>query len=156
MKHTIVFHSINFAKRLQKAIGFKAAPLFLSYSEATALLIIDSSKNTIQKEIATKLNLEPASVVNLLDKLEKLNLVKREITKKDRRKHQISLTKEGQKAVRQIQSKALSLDNYLKRHLSVQELQNFTRTLEKLSELISKWKGGEKNEIPHANRRMAV
>lgn len=77
-KHTLVFHIIGFARKIQKIIGFKAPPLSLSYSEAAALLIItDSKKDINQTEIASRLHLEPASIVSLIDELEKLGLVKR-------------------------------------------------------------------------------
>lgn len=143
MKHTLVFHLISIAKKLQKGIGFKLSPLSLSYSQASALTVIGSQKETSQKEIATKLHLEPATVVTLIDELEKLNLVKRDSHFDDRRKYNINLTSQGKTKALQIKKKASKLDNYLRNHLTAKEVKNFQSTLEKLFNSLDHWKGGE-------------
>src|SRR3990172_12124575 len=99
MKHTLVFHLIGLSKKLQGAIGLKSPLSPLSYSQAAALLVIDSLSKTSQIDIAKKLHLKPASVVTLIDQLEKFNLAKRNIQAKNRRAYQIELTTTGENAV---------------------------------------------------------
>jgi len=154
IKHTFVFHIIGLAKKIQKVIGFKSPPFSLSYSEASALLTIDSQKDIHQREIASRLHLEPGSVVSLIDKLEKINLVKRESPDGDRRKYHIILTNIGKRKLRQIKSRAYQLDNALRNKLSEKEITSFFSTLEKIMAYLDDWKGGE-NEIPSTKRNLA-
>lgn len=144
MEHTLIFHSIDVAKRIQKVIDFKCPPLSLSHSQASALLVIDSQRETTQKELASKLRLEPATIVALIDELERLKLVKRATIDADRRKYNITLTTAGTDKIKQIKAKTNQLDNFLKDKLSNQELANLHSILSKLTIALSEWKGGEK------------
>ncbi|MBI2327058.1 winged helix-turn-helix transcriptional regulator [Candidatus Curtissbacteria bacterium] len=155
MKHTLTFHSIGFAKKLDKVIGFKSSPLSLSYSQASAVLVSDSQKEISQREIASHLHLEPATVVTLIDELEKLKLVKRLHTNGDRRKYKVVLTNKGKSAARQIKNRTWRINNYLKSQLSKKEFEMFNKSLEKLTNALDKWKGGE-NEIPGTKRHLAA
>ena len=143
MEHTLIFHSIDVAKRIQKVIDFKCPPLSLSHSQASALLVIDSQKEITQKELASKLRLEPATIVTLIDELERLKLVQR-VTNADRRKYNIALTTAGKDKIKQIKAKTNQLDSFLKNKLSKQELANLHSILSKLTIALSEWKGGEK------------
>ncbi|OGD94505.1 hypothetical protein A3F02_02005 [Candidatus Curtissbacteria bacterium RIFCSPHIGHO2_12_FULL_38_9b] len=154
MKHTFVFHSISLAKKIQKSVGFKSLPLDLSYSEACALLVIASSQEINQKEIASKLHLEPASIVSLIDELGKNGLVSRESPNGDRRKYRIVLTKLGKIKVKHIKNKTYKLDNLLRKQLTPKEEASFESILKKLNAYLAEWKGGE-NEIPGTKRYLA-
>ncbi|MBI2017586.1 MarR family transcriptional regulator [Candidatus Daviesbacteria bacterium] len=144
MKHTFLFHTVNLGKKFQKCIDFDLAFSSLSYSQSSALLFINSKKEVSQKQIAQTLNLEPATVVVLIDELEDLDLVKRESVNDDRRKYKITLTSKGKKIVKQILDRATKLDEFLKARLSAKEAQCFYLTLEKLDQSLEDWKGGEK------------
>ncbi len=137
MKHTIVFHTISLAKKIQKNIGFKS-PLSLSYSQASALLVINFQKDISQREIATRLHLEPASVVSLIDELQRLNLVQRQPTRADRRKYKITLTEQGKEKLGQIKSQTNLLENFLRSNLSKKQAQNLLLTLDNLSDLLDR------------------
>lgn len=143
MKHTLVFHLISVAKKLQKGIGFKSSASPLSYSQASALSVIDSQKDTSQKEIATRLHLEPASVVTLIDELEKINLVKRNSHNEDRRKYIISLTAKGKSKAVEIRKHVAKLDSYLKSQLTPKEVKTLETITDKLFISLDNWKGGE-------------
>ncbi len=140
MKHTLVFHTIDIARKIQKLIDFKAAPISLSYSEASALLIINSTKNLSQKTISLMLNLEPASVVTLIDELENAGLVKRESANGDRRKYQITLTTKGKNKVNLIEKKSLLLNKFLLGKLKHTEAHKFFQTLDQLTSYLNDWK----------------
>lgn len=144
MKHTLIFHSIDVAKRIQKVIDFKSPPLSLSHSQASALLVIESQKEINQKELASKLRLEPATIVTLIDELERLKLVKRVTINDDRRKYHIALTPAGKNKAKQIKVKTIQLDSFLKNKLSNHELEILHSILTKLTVALGEWRGGEK------------
>ena len=164
MKHTIVFHTINVAKKMRKAIGLKLGNPPFSYSQSSALLAIDSQKEISQREIASRLHLQPASVVSLIDELERLKLVIRKPTSLDRRKYNITLTPEGKTLAGKIRREASQLENFLREKLGSNDAEKFFLTIENISLYIDQWhervnntksaKGGE-YEIPGAKRHLA-
>ena len=113
MKHSIVFHLIRLGKTIQKSTNFKSPPPALSYSQAAAILAIFLEDKMTQNDIATRLHLEPASVVTLIDELERLKLVKRELQNDDRRKYFIKLT---QKGFEKAKEKGKAVGEHLGRH----------------------------------------
>lgn len=160
MAHTIVFHFIKVSKRLQNALGLKNDAYNLSHSEASALLIIDAKKETSQIDIALKLHLKPASIVSLIDELEKLKLVKREAAKQDRRRYQIKLTEKGHEEVKKIRVQTKNIEEAIKNRLTENEISTLSSILEKLSDDVElnleNISGKEvKNEIPGAKQHVA-
>ena len=165
MAHTLAFHLMRTSRKLQNAIGFKSSGLDLSPSEASALLIIDSQKDTSQIEIALKLHLKPASVVSLIDKLENHNLVSRKPFAKDRRRYDIELTQKGRQQVKIIRDQASKLEGFVKKALTKNEVNTLFTALEKISTLMESWpteiykelpiRKEVKNELPSAKRHVA-
>lgn len=148
MKHTIVFHTIDTARKIQKLIDFKDQPISLSYSEASALLIIDSTTELSQKKLSLMLNLEPASIVTLIDQLEKSKLVRRQATNSDRRKYHIVLTLKGKTKVAQIEKKSLLLDNFLSSKLKETPARNLHITLSHINSYLNEWKTSDSEKYP--------
>ena len=138
MTHTLVFHLIDLGKKLQK-IGFLNQHRSLSYSQATTLVVINSQREICQNEIADKLNLKPASIVTLVDELEKLKLVRRQQIVNNRRKYRIILTKQGKLLVGEITKQIKTLENYLKNQLSPAEREKLYKTVEKLTASLENW-----------------
>lgn len=134
------------SKKIKKFAGFKHSSRSLSYSQAWALMIIDSQKEISQAEIATRLHLMPASVVTLIDQMEQLKLVIRESPNGDRRKYNLNLTESGKKELNKIKYKILELDKTLKKQLTNKEVTTLHTILDKLFLSIENMKGGE-NEI---------
>jgi len=161
MTHTIVFHIIKLAKKVRRAIEAKLDIPF-SYSQSSALLTIESRKGISQREIAQILHLEPASVVSLIDELEKLKLANRKPTA-DRRRYEIVLTENGHKAVKKIKEQAQKLENYLVEKLPKKDSENFLKTIEQLSGYLDKWEDEQinfrkevNNESTSSKRPLAV
>lgn len=163
MKHTLVFHLIGLSKKLQGAIGLKSPLLPLSYSQAAALLVIDSLPKACQTDIAKKLHLRPASIVTMIDQLEKFGLAKRQIQAQNRRAYRIELTSSGKNAVINIKKQTRQIENFIKSKLTGQELESFKSIIEKLSKVIDEThtntqtlNGKEvKNELPSTKRYVA-
>lgn len=133
MAHTITFHLIRAAKKIQNELGLKTETVDLSSSEACALLIIDSQKDINQIDIAQKLHLAPASVVSLIDELENHQLVTRKTPKCDRRKYQICLTVKGLNQIKKIKAKTNEIEIQIKNKLSNTEIQTLHSALGKIS-----------------------
>lgn len=138
MNHTLVFHLIDLGKKIQK-IGFLNKPLSLSYSQATTLVVIKSQREISQTEIAKKLHLKPASIVTLVDELEKLKLVKRQAIVNNRRKYQIILTREGQLLAEEVVKQIEGLENFLKNQLGATEREKLSKTVAKLALSLENW-----------------
>lgn len=164
MKHTLVFHLIGLSKKLQRSIGLKSQPISLSYSQAAAMLVIDSLDKTSQIEIARKLHLQPASIVTLIDELEKLRLVERHIQPGNRRTYQIHLTELGKAEIIKVRNQALKVEVFIKSQLTKKEYQSFISIIEKLSQGIDNIQNVTpklinrkevKNELPSTKRYVA-
>ncbi len=158
MKHTLVFHLIGLSKKFQKAIGQNSGTSPLSYTQATTLLIIDSLPFANQSEIAKRLHLQPATIVTLIDELEKQALVRRNPTPNDRRTYQILLTDMGKKELEAIKRKSKSIEKFVKNQLSSHEFELLTAIVDKLTKSLDETqsnvkktnkKGGVRWTIPH-------
>lgn len=145
MKHSLVFHLIRLGKTVQKSTNFKASPISLSYSQAAAVMAIFLEKEMSQKEIATRLHLEPASVVTLVDELVKLGLVRRESPDGDRRKYHIKLTEKGVKNAGLIRQKVLALDQKIAKVLKTQQTKAFAKTIDQITDYLKQMKGHSPN-----------
>lgn len=143
MKHSLVFHFIRLGKSIQKTIDFKSPPFSLSYSQAAALLAILQEKQLSQREIATRLHLEPASVVTLIDELERLGLAKRHLHGQDRRKYDIGLTTKGLAKANLIQQKVYSLDKEIAASLANSQSQSLAESIDSITYYLENKKGGE-------------
>ncbi len=134
MKHTLVFHLIGLSKKFQKVIGLNSKSTPLSYSQAAALLVIDSLPFANQIEISRRLHLQPASVVTLIDELEKLKFVRRKAFPGDRRTYQILLTDTGKSEAILIRKQSLKVEKFVKNQLTDQQFQLLISIIEKLSQ----------------------
>ena len=100
---------IEFATELT-TVGRKARNLFESYVRERNLtlararaLLMSSSRTMNQTELAAALEIEPASVVRLLDDLERQNWIVRARVKGDRRANHIKLTEAANDQVRDLE-----------------------------------------------------
>lgn len=138
-QHTAIFHTIALARKLQKVIGFKSPPINLTYSQASAILVISSAEAINQKEIAQSLHLEPASVVTLIDDLENTGLVKRQSADGDRRRYQIVLTAKGKKSAQAVKLLSKNLENFLKSKVTQRNYDTFFATVSTLHQALDTW-----------------
>lgn len=145
--HTLVFHLLGVSRKLQKALGHSSRPIPLT--QARALLVIDSQNEISQYEIAQKLQLEPGSIVTLIDELEKLKLVKRKTPINNRRKYHIDLTDEGKKIAKLTKKQAFELEKFIESKLKARNKNALFNFLKDLNGILDTWqpikktKGGE-------------
>lgn len=138
-RHTLVFHIIRLAKKMQEALGFKPFPYGLNSSQASTILFISVNKEVNQVKLAHHLHLKPASIVTLVDELERLALVTRKAANATRREYQITLTRKGTQTVDQIEKITYQLDDFLRDKLAGPAAQNLQLTLEKLATYLDDW-----------------
>ena len=80
---------------LRLALRDCAGELELAQSEASALWVLAARGERTTKELARALGIDPANASNMLTRLERRGLVRREPAPDDRRKRVVSLTERG-------------------------------------------------------------
>ena len=76
----------------------------------------------------------PASLTQKINKLEDLELIKRELCKDDKRKWNLSFTKKGEREMKKIQKKLEKYSTELFENFSEKEKENLLKNLDKLME----------------------
>lgn len=132
MGHSIVFHISSTAKKIQKTLAYKVSCGDLSFTQGATLLIVKFKKEVYQNEIAASLYLEPASLVTVIDGLEKLGLVERKDLAEDRRKYKIVLTPKGVQVSEEVYSQLKKLNAVIKKQMTNEEYFIFCQTLSKV------------------------
>jgi DNA-binding MarR family transcriptional regulator len=75
-------------------------------AQYSVLVVVEANPGLSQSDIAEFLGIERARLVRLLDRLEKRGLTERRASPRDRRSHALYLTREGQRALTKIKSRA--------------------------------------------------
>jgi len=108
----------------------------ITYSQYLVLVVLWEHEVLSIKEIAKILKLDSPTITPIVQKLEKINLVKRERNKNDERVVSVSLTKNGlnlEVKVNDIQKKVAC-----KTHLKTKEFNELKKTLNTLTEQMAK------------------
>ena len=107
----------------------------ITYTQYLVLLVLWESKNCSIKEIAKVLKLDSPTITPIVQKLEKMDLVKRVRSDKDERVVLVSLTKTGidlEDQVADIQNKVAC-----KTHLKTKDFNELKETLNQLAETMA-------------------
>ena len=88
-------------------------------------LISIKEEDVIQKDMADCLGKDKSSVLRLIDSLEKKDLIRRVVDKKDRRKNYLMITKKGERVIKQIKEISFEMMKELQEGISETELQIF-------------------------------
>jgi MarR family transcriptional regulator, transcriptional regulator for hemolysin len=119
------------------ALDARLRPFGLSQARWQVLLkLLRASEALGQCDLAHRVGIEPASLVRLLDALEKEGLVARESAPDDRRAKRVSLTAEGRVLSQRLAGIADGLKAELLDTLSAAELEQVTVILERLRDRI--------------------
>ncbi len=97
LEDCIAFMACRDAKRISDSVDRKLVPHNITRVQWNALYYIDLKKDeTItQRELADLMGLREPTMVRLIDRMEKNGLLKREQSKRDRRRNNLVLTKKG-------------------------------------------------------------
>ena len=107
----------------------------ITYTQYLVLLVLWESENSNIKEIAKVLKLDSPTITPIVQKLEKMNLVKRQRSHKDERVVVVSLTKNGidlETQVADIQNKVAC-----KTHLKTKDFNELKATLNQLAQTMT-------------------
>ena len=107
----------------------------ITYTQYLVLLVLWESKNCSIKEIAKVLKLDSPTITPIVQKLEKMNLVKRQRSDKDERVVVVSLTKNGidlETQVADIQNKVAC-----RTHLNPRDFKELKNTLNQLADTMA-------------------
>ena len=107
----------------------------ITYTQYLVLLVLWESENSNIKEIAKVLKLDSPTITPIVQKLEKMNLVKRQRSHKDERVVVVSLTKNGidlETQVADIQNKVAC-----KTHLNPKDFKELKNTLNQLADTMA-------------------
>lgn len=115
----------------RNALDRRLRPLGLSRATWLLLAIVSRSEGLSQRELASRLGLEGASVVRLVDRLEKEGLIERR-TGSDRRVKTIHLRAKGAVVAAEIRKVAAALRAEVFRGISARELESAAAVLAKV------------------------
>lgn len=85
------------------------------------LILIDKNPDMNQSLLARATHVEPPTVVNKIDQLEKRGWLRRARSRTDRRKHSLFLTRRGQKILQQAKTNLDENESRLTRNLSAND-----------------------------------
>jgi DNA-binding MarR family transcriptional regulator len=127
---------------LLKRLGFSAKEQSMAAFEQTGLhpyhfailLVLDEGSCATQGSIADALGYDRGQLVGLLDELEEQGLVERRRDLNDRRRHVVSLTPEGTKALGRLRTLARTIEDDFLAPLSEQERADLHALLLRLAE----------------------
>jgi DNA-binding MarR family transcriptional regulator len=121
---------------LAKERGFAAYENagFTPYQHA-ALLVLDEGSRETQGEIADVLGYDRGQLVGILDELEERGLIERKRDPNDRRRHLVSMTPAGRKALARLRALARKMDDDYLAPLSDDEREALHTLLLRLAEV---------------------
>jgi len=107
--------------------------LEITTGHAGIMRLVSLSRKISQRQLANKLSINPSRLVILLDELEKKKLIMRTVDSKDRRNHNLHLTEEGGRTVKQVGNISRKLTDNLCRVLSQGERDSLEELLQKIA-----------------------
>lgn len=112
----------------------------LKIGQAGILFIIEYHGEMSQRELASKMNVTAPSITAAIQKMEKLNFIRRKPDSKDQRIMRLSLTEKGRSCLERTKEVAKQMDDILFRNISREEKLLFRRLLIQMRENLSEAK----------------
>lgn len=119
--------------------AMSGAGLDLTPAQARILITLHFHAPLTQQELASRIDIEPSTLVGTLDVMERDGLARREPNPADRRAHLVSSTEKGEALVPRLFGLWEGVEENLHRALSERERQSFLRLLSKMTEAL--WEG---------------
>ena len=99
----------------------------LSPGQMGILLALENEKQTTMGELSRILEIDNAAITRLVDKLEKLDFVERQINLKDRRQMLITITSSGMASASIVKTVVQSANNKIKEGFTKEEMDIYKR-----------------------------
>lgn len=104
----------------------------LSPAEYNGLAAMEPGEMVCGSTVSQKMNLSPSRASRVIDKMVQHGYIHRETDTVDRRKCNITLADKGLEVKKKIKKLRTSCEARLRKHLSEQEIQDFSQTLKKI------------------------
>jgi MarR family transcriptional regulator for hemolysin len=127
----------NVSRKLRTLFDARIKQEGLTLTRARLLLQLAREDGTTQRELAEMLEIEPPSVVTLIDALEKKGFLRREMVKEDRRSRRIFLTDKARHQTDQIQRYADQMSQQVLADITEADLAGAARVLQQLTRNIA-------------------
>ncbi len=95
-------------------------------------ILNNSNKEVFQRDIENKFEIRRSTTTGILKTMEKNNLIKREISKLDKRQNKIVLTSYGKELFLKIERDISKLENRIINNISKEELNIFFNVIDKI------------------------
>lgn len=106
----------------------------LTKTQSLVLSYINSNKEIYQKDIEKKFSIRRSTATEILNLMEKRNLIKRTPSKIDKRLNNIEITEEGIKLEKVGKEKIKELEKHMIKSLTKEEKKELIRLLEKVEQ----------------------
>ena len=120
------------AKKLGQRIEKRIEKHHVTRVQWMALYYINLSKHTTQKELADRMVLTEATVVRLIDRMEKENLVIRTNHENDKRKKYVELTEKGAQLNKEVTVIVEAFKDKAISNISEEDLDTYKRVLDQM------------------------
>lgn len=121
------------SRKIRTAFNQQVAAHGLTYPRARTLFRLAKKQNITQSELACDLELEQATIVRLLDRMEESGLIERRAGARDRRVNHIVLTPHGEEQAALVKSIGEGLRMQIFADVDPRELQNGITLLERIA-----------------------
>lgn len=122
------------SRKIRTAFNQQVTAHGLTYPRARTLLRLSRKQDMTQSELACELELEQATMVRILDRMEEHELIQRRQDPNDRRAKHIVLTKRGQEQAALVKSIGNSLRRKIFADIDVERIRASTELLDKLGD----------------------
>ncbi|SPL66401.1 Transcriptional regulator, MarR family [Ochrobactrum soli] len=125
-------------RRLRTVFDARVKERGLTLARARTLLALIEQEGLYQKELAETLEIENATMVRLLDGLERQSFIERQTVEGDRRAKRVVMTEEGKILAEQVEKLAGDVREDLLEGVTDEELSVALNVLRKMSESMNK------------------
>ncbi len=108
----------------------------LTAPECGILFVLSTSKAINQLSLGQELGIDKATIVKMIDKLENLNLVKREVDRADRRSRFVSLTTYGKNQLEKIKKVRNEIEEIFFAKFSSEDANHLKRLVPQMLEVL--------------------
>ncbi|QDK42219.1 hypothetical protein DOM21_12340 [Bacteriovorax stolpii] len=139
---TFFGYSLYKSAVLYKALMEKRNHLFynLGTPECAVLYVLSTGVVTNQLTLGQDLGIDKATIVKIIDKLEKLTFVKREVDPNDRRSKFVSLTPKGRTILDKVRKVRTELEDEVLSHFPKEDEKELRRLVPMLLEVVANLK----------------
>jgi DNA-binding MarR family transcriptional regulator len=137
----------NLVNRQQHNASSKSNEMMVSRAQGHLLGLLLMKDGLTQKELSSQLQIRPASLGELVDKLQQNGYVERRVNEKDKRVSNVYLTEEGRKSANEVMEARMQLVDNIFSGLAEEEMDQLSSLMGKLIDSIEQGSGENIEEL---------